>query len=88
MKEELEEAFIDLGGEGHGVRITAVGPPPDLGPDTAFELTIDRGADASPVVIELPTSLAMGYLADEEAAVDEWRHWVHRLWEQLRPRDD
>ncbi len=31
----------------------------------------------------LPTTLAMGYLADAESAVDEWKHWVRDLHEEL-----
>jgi hypothetical protein len=41
----------------------------------------DRPAKARVLAVEtdLPTGLAMAYLADEEAAVDEWKSWVAGL---------
>ena len=75
--EELEEALSDLDGS-EGLHVRDVQPPDDLAPDTFFVVTVS-GADGKPTAIELPTSLAIGYLADEEAAVDEWRLWVRAV---------
>ncbi len=39
--------------------------------------------DSGDRIVELPVPLAMGYLADEEAAVDEFKVWAARLWERF-----
>ncbi len=49
-------------------------PPADLSPDTHFTVTVERAGERRRA--ELPTGLAMAYLADEEAAVDEWKTWL------------
>jgi hypothetical protein len=75
--EELEEALDDLDGA-EGLHVRGVRPPDDLAPDTFFFVTLS-GREGELTVIELPTTLAIGYLADEEAAVDEWRLWVRAV---------
>lgn len=73
---ELEAALAD---EGAGVaRVLAVRPPPDLGADRVFHITLALPGSRDHTV-DLPVALAMGYLADEEAAVDEWKTWVVEL---------
>jgi hypothetical protein len=76
LREELEEILAEIDGM-PGSLIRSVEPPRDLGADTYFRVTIDtrRGLVCCP----LPTGLAMAYLADEEAAVDEFKRWVRAL---------
>jgi hypothetical protein len=82
LREELDEALADLGGSGARASVLAVQPPAQLGPDSSFRVAV-RASRARTVEVMLPSNLAIGYLADEEAAVDEWRHWVGELWKQL-----
>ncbi len=73
LREELEETLADV----HGMldfRVSSVEPPRNLGADTYFHVTIDIGRGQASR--RLPTGLAMAYLADEEAAVDEFKRWV------------
>jgi hypothetical protein len=81
--EELEDAFSDLDGA-EGLHVQGVDPPNDLAPDTFFVVTV-AGRGREPHEIELPTTLAIGYLADEEAAVDEWRLWVRAVAQRHAP---
>ncbi len=76
LREELEETLADIDGM-PGSRISSIEPPRDLGADTYFHVTIDTGRGQ--VSRRLPTGLAMAYLADEEAAVDEFKRWVRTL---------
>lgn len=79
LQEELELALADLHGEGSQPSIRAVHPPDQLEAGTSFRVCA-RTSTAQSVEVELPTNLAIGYLADEEAAVNEWRDWVRALW--------
>ncbi len=81
LLDELREALNDL--EHTQIGVQAVHPPGDLGPDTCFHVTLSSESHLS-LEVELPTNLALGYLADEEAAVDEWRLWVSELPQRLR----
>jgi hypothetical protein len=83
LREELEAALADFLGEAPPARVYVVHPPPDLGADRAFRIVLDRG-DGRRVEASLPAGLAIAYLADEEAAVDEWRTWVRTTWQILR----
>ncbi len=82
LREEIEAALVGIG-RASAVRVQSVEPPEDLGADTCFQVTIvsERGSGA----FDLPTGLAMAYLADEEAAVDEFKLWLQSL---LVGRDD
>ena len=77
LREELEEALSDIGGDSD-VRVLSVDPPDDFGPDTTFRVTIELGGSSAPH--ELSTGLAIAFLADEEAAVDEFKRWVWEMW--------
>jgi hypothetical protein len=81
LREELEDALADPGdGPAKAVALT-INPPADLAPDTSFRIRASLGTNS--VDTELPTGLAIAYLADEEAAVDEWKSWVARLRQRL-----
>lgn len=83
LREELEDALAE-GTAGPATACTlAVQPPPDLAPDTCFQVRASLGPRT--VESDLPTGLAMAYLADEEAAVDEWKRWVADLRQRLSP---
>ncbi len=86
LRDELEAALTDLAGESSTHRVAHVLPPEDLSADTCFRITLL--SEAGSAELELSTRLAMGYLADEEAAVDEWRHWVHEVWDRLADSSD
>lgn len=77
IAEEMQAAFRDLGSRSD-LYVEAVRPPPNLGPDTTFTVVLAAGRRRFEVT--LPSTLALGYLADEEAAVDEWRGWIHETW--------
>jgi hypothetical protein len=81
LREELEECFADLTGW-PATAAVVLRPPQQLRADESFQVSV-RLAGAGSVESELPVNLALGYLADEEAAVDEWRLWVHELVERL-----
>ncbi|UCC71213.1 MAG: hypothetical protein JSV86_12560 [Gemmatimonadota bacterium] len=81
LREELEDALADLAEGRVEGPVRAVLPPPDLGPDTSFSVELSTGSQLTRV--SLPTGLAMAYLADEEAAVDEWKCWVAALRERV-----
>jgi len=82
LHEELDDALAELShGEATAYSL-AVRPPADLAADTAFRIRVSRG----PLVLEtaMSTGLAVAYLADEEAAVDEWKRWVASLRQRLQ----
>jgi hypothetical protein len=81
LREELEEALADWRHGPANATVLALRPPPDLAPDTCFRIRVSLGPHT--VEADLPTGLAIAYLADEEAAVDEWKRWVARLWQRL-----
>lgn len=68
-------AALDEERGGEAVHVVAVRPPSDLGADRVFRVTL-AVSDSHERTVDLPVPLAMGYLADEEAAVDEWKRWV------------
>ena len=82
LQAELQEALAELSDTVGDARLHQVRPPPDLGPDTAFR--VSAASSSRHVELELPSALAIAYLADEEAAVDEWKHWVAALAQRLR----
>ncbi|UCF20075.1 MAG: hypothetical protein JSU87_01300 [Gemmatimonadota bacterium] len=81
LAEEIEECLAELAGAtaAPGVEIQ---PPRELRADRSFWLSVYPGIGAA-FEFELPVNLALGYLADEEAAVDEWRLWLHTLWQRV-----
>lgn len=81
LEEELEAALLDLEPD-RGFTVQVLEVPGDLGADTHFVVRVGT-TGAAATELRAPTPLVMGYLADEEAAVDEWRHWVHGLAERL-----
>ena len=74
LREEIEAALADSGLE---VRVGSIEAPADLAPDTCFRVQFEMGRGT--VERELPTGLAIAYLADEEAAVDEFKGWLRSL---------
>lgn len=82
LKEELEAALAGADGGTAPFPVVSVEAPEEIRADTCFRITI-RPAEGPAVPVELPTNLAVAYLADEEAAVDEWRLWLHELIERL-----
>ncbi len=83
LRGELEDALAHPGdGPARAVALTIL-PPADLAPDTAFLVRASLGRQT--LEVDLPTGLAIGYLADEEAAVDEWKSWVAALLARLQP---
>jgi len=81
IKDELAEALSDLEPT-QPLQVLDVVPPALLDAETSLSITI---ADTAGKLVELalPSSLAIGYLADEEAAVDEWRIWVQVIVSRL-----
>lgn len=77
VKDELVEAIADLE-LSRPLSVVDVVPPPRLDADTYLSVILAT-ADGTAEQIALPSSLAVGYLADEEAAVDEWRLWIHEI---------
>ncbi len=71
LREEIEMGLVDLGVE---VRVVVVEAPADLGPDTCFRVRLEIKGGL--IESELPSGLAVAYLADEEAAVDEFKGWL------------
>jgi hypothetical protein len=81
LREELEDALVDPGdGSAEAVALSVL-PPVDLAPDSCFQIRASLGPRT--VVSDLPSGLAIAYLADEEAAVDEWKSWVAGLRQSL-----
>lgn len=77
VKDELAEAIADLELP-RPLSVVDVVPPTRLDADTYLSVILAT-ADGTAAEIALSSSLAVGYLADEEAAVDEWRLWIHDL---------
>ncbi len=77
IRDELTEALSDLELP-QPLQVLDVVPPALLDAETSLSVTI-AGSAGKPVQLALPSSLAIGYLADEEAAVDEWRIWVQEI---------
>ncbi|NIR45688.1 MAG: hypothetical protein GWN99_14910 [Gemmatimonadetes bacterium] len=77
LHDEIAASLDDEGEASSRLAVVSVEPPAHLGPDTHFTVTVER--ESVRRRMELPTGLAMAYLADEEAAVDEWKSWVSRL---------
>lgn len=82
--EELETALQDEEIGLSGAHVRSVTAPADLGADRTFRIVIAMPGSPDHNV-RLPVPLAMGYLADEEAAVDEWKTWVAALARRLAP---
>lgn len=74
---EIEAALAAVGGSASAVQLRSVEPPVDLGADRCFRVVIESRDGR--VAVDLPAGLAMAYLADEEAAVDEFKTWVAGL---------
>jgi hypothetical protein len=74
LREELEDALLDPGHPPPKAFALTVHPPADLAPDTSFRIRASLGPHTAEA--DLPSGLAIAYLADEEAAVDEWKNWV------------
>lgn len=83
LQAELGEALASSAETSAAARIEAVTPPPDLGPDREFLIDAVR-SDGERLRFRLPASLVAAYLADEEAAVDEWRRRVERFTRRIR----
>jgi hypothetical protein len=81
LQGELESALEDESA-GAVIRVLAVRPPPDLGADRVFRVILALPGSRD-WTVDLPVPLAMGYLADEEAAVNEWKGWVLELVARL-----
>jgi hypothetical protein len=81
LQDELQDALTDLT-TSRSLRVDSVLPPADLEAGSSLLVTISSDAGTS-LAVELPSTLAIGYLADEEAAVDEWKGWVNRLSKRL-----
>lgn len=86
LQEEIELTLTELA-SGNARASVFVLPPPELTPGSHFTISVET-PDAAPVVRELSTNLALGYLADEEAAVDEWRLWLVPIVECLTLQAD
>lgn len=71
----LEAALEDYGIEdAEPTRIRVHDPEPEEAPGRSFVVTVRyRGRELR---AELPVGLANAYLADEEAAVDEFKRWT------------
>ena len=80
-REEIEAWLDDW--EGGEAVLQSVEAPPHLAADTRFTLIFTNPRTRESRVVHLPTGLALGYLADEEAAVDEWKNWLHSVLTDL-----
>lgn len=81
LREEIEEWLADWhGGE---LELRSVEPPSDLGANTSFTLIFANPRQRRTRLVSLASGLAIGYLADEEAAVDEWKQWLHSVLSDL-----
>lgn len=77
IQEELADALAEMELP-QRLSVIKVVPPDRLDAETCLYVTL-ASADGTIARFELPSSLAVGYLADEEAAVDEWRLWVQEI---------
>jgi len=82
LLEELAEALSDLCDDAQTASVESVTPPATLEPGACFRVKLSL-APGRTLDVDLPANLAIGYLADEEAAVDEFRHWLHELGPRL-----
>jgi hypothetical protein len=82
LLEELAEALADLSDDAQIVGVQAVTPPATLEAGASFRVKLSPAPGLS-LDVDLPANLAIGYLADEEAAVDEFRLWLHDLRTRL-----
>ncbi|MGD8698323.1 MAG: hypothetical protein PVJ43_03470 [Gemmatimonadales bacterium] len=77
MRGELADAFADLELP-KPLEVLDIVPPHLIDAESVLSVVIAQ--KGGPIVhLALPSSLAFGYLADEEAAVDEWRLWIHDI---------
>ncbi len=83
LREELSDSFAEIGAEAAGLRLHSIQPPAALHAESVFLIAV-HSPDRGTVELELPANLAVGYLADEEAAVDEWKRWVAELRRRLQ----
>jgi hypothetical protein len=83
IKDELADALNDLD-LSRRLQVLDIAPPAQLDAETSLTVTI-AATGGRIAELALPTSLAIGYLADEEAAVDEWRHWVQDIATHFAP---
>jgi hypothetical protein len=83
IQDELADALIDLELP-QRLSVIEVVPPDQLDAESCLYVTL-ASADGTTASLELPSSLAVGYLADEEAAVDEWRLWIQEIAARLVP---
>jgi hypothetical protein len=82
LKEELADALADTEGGAAPPAVEAVEPPQEIRADAVFHVIV-RAAGGAALRVDLPANLAVSYLADEEAAVDEWRRWVRDLLQRI-----
>lgn len=78
----LEMALEDYAGAEQPIYVRVDDPEPEEAPGSFF--VIVRTGDAQ-VQTRLPVALASAYLADEEAAVDEFKRWMRELLARLPP---
>ena len=83
LAEALAEELSGLLGEQWGGEVTVVAPSGGMVAGSAFQVAISRPPDR-PLALELPCGLAIGYLGDEENAVDAWKSWTEELAKRLR----
>lgn len=83
IHDELADALADLE-LWPRLPVIEVAAPDRLDADSFLHVTL-ASADGARASLALPSSLAVGYLADEEAAVDEWRLWVQEIAARLMP---
>lgn len=78
----LEAALEDYAIGGNPIAIRVWEPEPGEAPGRSFLVTVKAGGRE--LRDELPVGLASAYLADEEAAVDEFKRWVAEWIARLR----
>jgi len=77
LAEALAEELSDLLGNPWNGRVHIGAPPQGPVAGASFAVSIQSGG--SDLRVELPCGLAIGYLADEESAVDAWKGWTEEL---------
>lgn len=82
LREELQASLNDLAERPGEIRVEATASVQGIEAGGTIVVSATSRAGGSRR-FQLPANLAIGYLADEEAAVDEWRHWVHQVWKDL-----
>ena len=80
-REEIEAWLAEW--EGGELQLQSLEAPSHLGANTCFTLAFANPRTRASRIVFLPTGLALGYLADEEAAVDEWKSWLHSVLTDL-----